>query len=242
MRTSEEIFRDVRALIATEVLSNADFRETFSGKSGRATAKARIDLLPLLKEAAGLRDIVLLLNIELTFLKTELKHLIHTKESLASFNLAIRQIRAALTMLRHVRAPDEYRWAEAYFTLPDNLTARGLPKDEAHQCFISHESRLRNLLKEPPGKERAALLKGRIANIKLAKDIYTDLQRRALAASAVREPAKPYRVERKPRQAASAVREPAKPYRAERKPRQAASAVREPAKPYRVERKPRQAA
>ena len=202
MRTSEEIFKDVEESIITEVLSNAMFRKTFSGKSGRATAKARIDLLPLLREAAGLRDIVLLLNIELTFPETELEHLVHTKESLASFNLAIRQIRAALTMLKHVRAPDDYRWAEAYFTLPDNLTAQGLPKDEAHQCFVSHESRLRNLLKEPPGKERAALIKGRIANIKLAKDIYTDLQRRALAASAVREPAKPYRVERKPRQAA----------------------------------------
>ena len=202
MRTSEEIFRDVEESIITEVLSNADFRETFSGESGKATAEARIDLLPLLQEAADLRDIVLLLEIELTFPETELEHLIHTKESLDSFNLAIRQIRAALTMLKHVRVPDEYRWAEAFFTLPKNITAQGLPKDEAHQCFISHESRLRNLLKEPPGKERAALLKGRIANIKLAKDIYTDLQRQALAASSVREPAKPYRVERKPRQAA----------------------------------------
>ena len=202
MRTSEEIFRDVRTLIAAEVLSKANFRKTFSGKSGRATARARIDLLPLLREATDLRDIVLLLKIEITFLKMELKHLIHTRESLDSFNLAIRQLRAAIAMLKHVMVPDEYRWAEAYFTLPDNLTAQGLPKDEAHQCFISHESRLRNLLKEPPGKERAALLKGRIANIKLAKDIYTDLQRQALAASAVREPAKPYRVERKPRQAA----------------------------------------
>ena len=206
MRTSKEIFRSADNLIAAEVLSNADFRKTFSGESGRATAEARIDLLPLLREAAGLRDIVLLLNIELTFWEMELEHLVHTRESLDSFNLAIRQTihqrKAALTMLKHVRVPDEYRWAEAYFTLPKNLTARGLPKDEAHQCFISHESRLRNLLKLPPEKERAALLKSRIANIKLAKDIYTDLQRRALAASAVREPAKPYRVERKPRQAA----------------------------------------
>ena len=202
MRTSEEIFKDVKELIAMDVLNNANFRETFSGESGRTTAKARIDLLPLLQEAADLRDIVLLLNIELTFWETELKHLIHTRESLASFNLAIRQIRAAIAMLKHVRVPDEYRWAEAYFTLPDNLTAQGLPKDEAHQCFVSHESKLRNLLKLPPEKERAALIKSRIANIKLAKDIYTDLQRRALAASAVREPAKPYRVERKPRQAA----------------------------------------
>ena len=222
MRTSEEIFREVVKLITAEVQNNASFRETFSGESGRATAEARIDILPLLKEAAGLRDIDLLLNIELTFWETELKRLIHTKESLDSFNLALRQVRSALAMLKHVRVPDEYRWAEAYFTLPKNITAQGLPKDEAHQCFISNQSRLRNLLKEPPGKERAALLKGRIANLKLAKDIYTDLQRQALAASAVREPAKPYRVERKPRQAASAVREPAKPYRAERKPRQAA--------------------
>ena len=30
MRTSEEIFRDVEESIITEVLSNADFRETFT--------------------------------------------------------------------------------------------------------------------------------------------------------------------------------------------------------------------
>ena len=228
MRTSEEIFRDLVKLITAEVRNNANFRKTFSGESGRATAKDRIALLPLLREAADLRDIYLLLNIELTFLKMGLKHLIHTKESLDSFNLAIRQIRVAIAMLKHVRVPDEYRWAEAYFTLPKNLTAQGLPKDEAHQCFISHESRLRNLLKLPPAKERAALIKSRIANLKLAKDIYTDLQRRALAASAVREPAKPYR---------EAVRA-----RTDILPLLREAAVREPAKPYRVERKPRLAA
>ena len=47
MRTSEEIFREVVKLITAEVQNNASFRETFSGESGRATAEARIDILPL---------------------------------------------------------------------------------------------------------------------------------------------------------------------------------------------------
>ena len=123
MRTSNKIFGEAEWLILTEVQNNASFRKTRSSRASRAVAKARTNLLPLLREAVELRDIDLLLRIEQTFLETELERLVHTKESRDSLNPAIRQIRAAFTMLGHVRVPDEYRWARAYFTLPENLIA-----------------------------------------------------------------------------------------------------------------------
>ena len=187
MRTRDEIFEGVKRLITTEVQATANYHETWSGESGMVAATARVGLLPLLREAAELRDIELLLEIERTFLETELEYLVHTRESLGSFNLAIRQMRAALAMLDHVRAPADYQWAEAHFTLPTNLV-NGLPKDEAHEFFSSHRSRLGNALKIPPEKSKANLLNARISNIRLARDIYMDMQRQALAAFEVREP------------------------------------------------------
>ena len=208
MRTSDKILEDAKEFIDTDVLNTANHHRTWSNESGQTAASARAGLLPLLQEAAELRDIDLLLEIEQAFLKTELDYLVHTRESLGSFNLAIRQMRAALAMLGRVRVPTDYWWAKVYFTLPENLI-KGLPKDEAHRFFASHRSRLGNALKTPPEESKAALLGARIGNIRLARDIYMDLQRRTLAASEGREPT-------------PEVREPAKPYAPEQRLRLAA--------------------
>ena len=111
-------------------------------------------------------------------------------------------------MLGRVRVPVDYRWAEVYFTLPENLI-KGLPKDEAQQFFRSHESRLGNALKVPPEESKTTLLDARIGNIRLARDLYMDLQRQALAASEGREPT-------------PEVREPGKPYAPKQRPQLAA--------------------
>ena len=200
MRTSDKIFRDVRGLVTTEALATA-IPKGRMGLSEFDRAAARADLLPLLREAAGLRDIDLLLWIEQAFLEIGLVHLVHTRESLASFNKAVRQVRAAIAMLDHVRVPDEYRWTKVHFTQLENLV-NGLPKDEAHGFFASHGARLGNTLKMPPEEDKAALINARISNIKLARDIYMDLQRHALAVSEIGEPAKPYKPERKLQKAA----------------------------------------
>ena len=200
MRTPEDIFNDAERLITMEALATTTPQDrTGPGESDKATVRA--DLLPLLREVAGLRSIDLLLRIELAFLEIELVHLVHTRESLASFSKAIRQTRAAIAMLDHVRVPDEYRWTKVHFTQPENLV-NGLPKDEAHGFFASHGARLGNTLKMPPEEDKAALINARISNIKLARDIYMDLQRHALAASEIREPARPYKSERTLRKAA----------------------------------------
>ena len=200
MRTSDKIYREVRRLATMEALATGPSQ----GRAGLGEfdkTAARADLLPLLREAAGLRDIDLLLRVEQAFLEIELVHLVHTRESMASFNKAVRQVRAAIAMLDHVRVPDEYRWTRVHFTQPENLV-NGLPKDEAHGFFASHGARLGNTLKMPPEEDKAALINARISNIKLARDIYMDLQRHALAASEIREPARPYKSERKLQKAA----------------------------------------
>ena len=200
MRIPNEIFEDAKRLITMEALATTT-PQSEMGLSEFDRVAARSGLLPLLQEAAELRDIDLLLRIEYAFLEIGLVHLVHTRESMASFNKAVRQVRAAIAMLDHVRVPDEYRWTRVHFTQPENLVD-GLPKDEAHGFFASHGARLGNTLKMPPEEDKAALINARISNIKLARDIYMDLQRHALAASEIRESARPYKSERKLQKAA----------------------------------------
>ena len=64
MRTSDKIYREVRRLAIMEALATGPSQGRAGLEEFDKTA-ARADLLPLLREAAGLRDIDLLLNLGL---------------------------------------------------------------------------------------------------------------------------------------------------------------------------------
>ena len=196
MDIQEALLKQAVPLIDTEVRSIAVFHRTRSSEADRQVLEARADLLPLLREAAELQDIDLLLRIERAYLETELRHLVHTKESLESFTKAVRQVRAAFVMLGYVRDPDIYQWVEHIFTLSETFIY-GLPKDAAHEFFASHGPRLRNLLRMPPDEDKAILINARINNTKLARSLYIELQRQALTAQEVQESSRPYTPERK---------------------------------------------
>ena len=197
MRTSDKIFEAVDRLIATEVLATADFRETRSSDADRQILEARSDLLPLLHEASRLRDIDLLLKIELTYLEKELKLLINTEEGFDFYNEAIWQARAAIAILDYVRDRDKYRWAGFYYTLSQDIFPNMMPKDAAQKFFASQRGRLGIWRMARPDKNQVPLLKARCGNINRAKKLYIKLQRRALAASEVFEPAGLYRPEQR---------------------------------------------
>ena len=201
MGVQKTLLEQASPLITTEAVATAEFRRTRSSEADRQALEAKAALLPLLREAAELRDLDLLLSIEWSHLETELMYLAHTKESLESFTKAVWQIRAAFVMLEYVKDPDIYQWVSHVLTLSETFIY-GLPKDAAHEFFTSHTPRLRNMLKLPPEKEKADLINARIDNIKLAQSIYTELQREALEAAEVRETAKPYTAEQKLEQVA----------------------------------------
>ena len=56
----------------------------------------------------------------------------------------------------------------------------GLPRDQARQFFISHQTRLRNLGKGRMEESERALLSIRAGNIKTAETVYKELQQQAL--------------------------------------------------------------
>ena len=193
MRVSDRIYARVHALITREMRTTVHYRRTRSSESARDMVKARVDLLPPLREATMLRDIDLLLDIEWAFMRLELEHIAHARKNITSLNAGIEQIDAAVTMLGYVRDPDKYREIASYYTLSRDLVRHSdLPKDAAYKFFGSHGTRLDNVETAPLEEEQTALLDVRRANVKLAQKLYIELQRQALAEPEVREHAKPY--------------------------------------------------
>ena len=210
MRTPNEIYDDVHEQIRTEMRATADFRRTLANEFARAMVGARADLLPLLREAAGLRDIDLLLDIERDFMALELDHIAHDEKHIASLNRGIRQVDAAVAMLERARDPDRYREIGFCYTLSEDLIhPLNLPKDAVHKFFGSHRTRFGNKRSVGLDESQTDLLDARSDNMGLARKIYVELQRQALAAPEVRE-------------STLEIREPAKPYMPERKLRLAA--------------------
>ena len=201
MRASYKIYDDVHELIYMEMRATANFRKTLSSEYARAMVEARTDLPPLLREAAGLRDIHLLLDIERAFMELELEHIAHARKNISSLNAGIRQIDAAIKMLDYVRNPAVYRWAGVLYGLSEDLVHK-LPKDAAHKFFGSHSTRLGNVETGPLDESQTALMDARNDNVKLARKLYIEMQRQALAVSEVREPAQPYAPEPEQRRVA----------------------------------------
>ena len=210
MRTSEAIFEDVKKLISMEMQATVRYRKTRLSKPAKLMVNARSELLPLLQETVEQQNIDLLLNVEWTFMRLELDHIAHARKNISSLNAGIRQIEAAFAMLDYVRDPGKYQEIASYYTLSQDLVRHSnLPKDAAHKFFASHRTRLGNMETGPLEASQIALLNARLRNIKLAQDIYIELQRQALAASEILEP--------RPE-----IREPDRPYISEQKPRLAA--------------------
>ena len=227
MRTPDEIYYAVLRQIRTEMRATADFRRTLAGKYAKAMVGARTRLLPLLQEVAGLRDIDLLLRVERAFMELELEHIAHARKNISSLNRGLRQIDAAIVMLDRVRDPDRYGDVDFYYTLSEDLVPKSdLPKDAAHKFFGSHRTRLDNVETGPLDESQIALLEARSSNMRLARQIYVELQQQALAISEVREPtAEGYRPTPATSEAyglASEIREVTKPYLPEGELRRAA--------------------
>ena len=194
MLPREEIIDNASELVNAEIAATLEFRKASGYQAGKAidnARNARTKLLSVLHDATRLQDIDALLAIERIFLEQEREHLAESPKKTASLNKAVREIDAAITMLTHVRSPDDYRLADIYFSLPHNRL-HDLPKDQAHQFFASHATRLGNVEKHRLEDGERKLVVTRTDNIKMAQQLYTEFQRQALAGVEVREPKRRY--------------------------------------------------
>ncbi|MDR0639853.1 MAG: hypothetical protein LBG27_13315 [Spirochaetaceae bacterium] len=74
-----------------------------------------------------------------------------------------------------------YKVAEKTYPTDPKKRIQGFPVDVFHQACISHQTRLRNVLRVPSINMREkALLKQRAVNMKVAQGAYVEKQRKAL--------------------------------------------------------------
>jgi len=156
---------------------------TIRGKEqeGRISYETGIEkAMTTFKVAQASADPQAMLISEYTFITQELQFCEKTdKDSINSLTKAIQSFDDAFLALQAVVEP-AYKITEK--TYPHNAAYRviGLPKDAFHTAFISHKTRLKNILRAP-GVDliEKALLKQRFINLSAAQAAYNELQKKA---------------------------------------------------------------
>ena len=120
-----------------------------------------------------------ILETELAVLQEERNYLSNSKTQEGSLDTAIEGAMATLRLLEKVRSPESYRSVDEEHTTRKRRSG-GLPLDEAHEFFKSHNSRLLNLDKAILSDEEKELIDIRRANIRKAGKIYIAMQQQAL--------------------------------------------------------------
>ena len=185
MTTRANILERAKLLIDIEALSTVEFRRTRSGVASSQVREAVAGLYCLLTEAAERKDLELMLEIERTYLESELRFKVQNEESLKEYSKIIPQIRAALIMLKYVKEPSVYRWVSHVHSLAGNLN-QDLPMDAAQKFFALNETRLYNLQVCQYVIDFPENVNIRRSNNRLMKKLYMKLQREALAVPLVR--------------------------------------------------------
>ena len=171
----------------TEATTSIDFgRKGFAtrGKAeeGRISYETGIEkAMTTFQEAHVSADPQAMLLSEYTFITQELQFCEKKdKDSINSLTKAIQNFDDAFLALQAVVEP---AYSITDKTYPHNGTYRvnGLPKDAFHTAFISHKTRLKNILRAPGiDPIEKSLLKQRFTNLSAAQAAYGELQKKAM--------------------------------------------------------------
>ena len=118
---------------------------------------------------------------EYTFLTQELELCEKTdKHTINSLTKAVQSFEDAFLALQAVNKPG-YKTAEETYPHIGKYRVNGFPKDAYHIAFISHKTRIQNILRTPGVDPiEKALLEQRLSNLATAQDSYTEKQKKAI--------------------------------------------------------------
>jgi len=130
-------------------------------------------------EAQATTDPQIMLLVEYTFLTQELQLCkANDKDSLSSLTQAIQSFDDAFLVSKIVEDKKLYQGAEKTYPHSRKYRVNGFPKDSFHIAFISHKTRLQNILRSPGiDPIEKDLLKQRFANLSAAQGGYLEKQK-----------------------------------------------------------------
>lgn len=147
-------------------------------KEHHALSASLAETLHILKDVAVTRDIDLSIAIEKFALILELENHGNSSEERNSIKTALQQLEDAQKSLIIVKDNTAYQAStETYST---KRKEAGLPLDSFREFLKSHTTRLTNRLAAPLSAPEKNILRQRKENLKVAKELYIEMQRTAL--------------------------------------------------------------
>ncbi len=143
--------------------------------SDKKNLESELEVLKKIKET---KNIGIILSAEKANLKNDLKHYANSFEMVNNIKAGIDAINIAQQDFQTVQNPEAYRVVKSTMSCKDILG--GLPLDGFRKFITGHQTRLSNLLKTHISVKEKAIIRQRKENMKIAKNIYMDLQRKAL--------------------------------------------------------------
>lgn len=134
--------------------------------------------LVLLKKVHGCEDVSLLLGIEKMLLIQEQTHYANSPEEVSSIKKALIQLDEAKTFFPCVH--DHKIYKNVTLSYSGRRKENNLPLDCFREFIKSHSTRLTNRLAAPLPIPEKNLLRQRKDNMRVAKELYIDFQRKAL--------------------------------------------------------------
>lgn len=150
-------------------------------QEGRISYETGIsEAMSAFQEAQSTADPQTMLLTEYTFISQELHFCDKTDtDTYSSLTQAIQSFDDAFLALKAVEKP-EYKIADDIFPHDKKHRIKGFPKDSFHIAFISHRTRLQNILRAPGiDPIEKALLKQRYANLSIAQKGYIEMQEKS---------------------------------------------------------------
>lgn len=136
------------------------------------------DILRVLKESGKSNSIPTILQAEEILLHNEISRYANSFEERSSIDTAKLQIKEARTSYEVVINSQSYQVAVK--TYPTKKMEAGLPLDSFRDFLKSHQARLNNRLKGQLSVPEKNILRQRKENLRVAKELYMKLQRKAL--------------------------------------------------------------
>ncbi len=145
-----------------------------------AEAYSQKQIVKVLQAIHKTRDINLIMTAENAINEHELQFYSINKISDSSIKQSLASIDSTNNLIRTIQnEPDKYINHANLFQDPKNII-NGLPNDDARQFFKSQSVRFVNMYKIPTTKDKQNILDARKVNIRLAGDIYTNMQQQVL--------------------------------------------------------------
>ena len=151
-------------------------------QEGRISYEKGIALaMDTFKKAQASADPKILLQAEYTFITQELSFCRkEDKETLSSLNKAIQNFDDAFLALKAVENPN-YKITDDAFPHNGKYRVSGFPKDAYHIAFISHKTRIQNILRTPGVDPiEKDLLEQRLSNLSTAQSGYIEKQKKVM--------------------------------------------------------------